>query len=61
MRRRQWYIYAVGALLYASAMWLGYFWLFLVGTAVIFAAVIIGEVDGKAASKAAREAQERRQ
>ena len=61
MRRRQWYIYAVGALLYALALGLGYFWLFVIGTVFIITAVVVGEFDRKAATQAAeREAQERR-
>ena len=60
--RREWYVYIAGALLYASAAWLGNFVLFLIGTVIIITtAVVIGEVDRKAESKAARAAQERRQ
>jgi hypothetical protein len=50
--RRQWYVYIAGALLYTSAVALGNFWLFLVGTAIIFIAVGIGEVDRKAERRA---------
>jgi hypothetical protein len=59
--RRQWYIYIVGALLYASAMWLGQFVLFLVGTVIIVIAVVVGEFDRRTEAKAIREAQQRRQ
>jgi hypothetical protein len=50
--RRQWYVYIAGALLYTSAVALGNFWLFLVGTVIIFIAVGIGEVDRKAERRA---------
>jgi hypothetical protein len=49
---RKWYLYIVGALLYASAMALGNFVLFLIGTAIVIAAVVVGEVDRKTAHKA---------
>ena len=49
---RKWYIYIVGALLYASAVALGNFALFLVGTVIIVAAVVIGELDSRAERKA---------
>ena len=61
MRRRQWYIYIVGALLYAAAMSFGQFVLFLIGTVLIVTAVVVGEIDRRAETKAVREANQRRQ
>jgi hypothetical protein len=43
----------VGALLYAAALALGVFVLFLIGSAVIVIAIIVGEVDRKDARKEA--------
>ena len=49
--RRHWYIYIVGALLYAAAVALGNVVLFVIGTVVIIAAMVVSEVDRKAARK----------
>ena len=48
---RKWYIYIVGALLYAVSVALGNFVLFLIGTAIIIIAIVIGELDRRAARK----------